>query len=127
MVVDASALLAILTAETRAQRWGGQIGDIRESVISAVNLSEVAAKLAERGMGKGEIQASVEKLGITIIPFDTPLALEAGLLRPLTRSMGLSLGDRACLALALRLEQPVLTTDRAWAKIQIGVEIVMMA
>lgn len=94
-MVDASALLAIMTGETRAQRWGGRIGDIRESVVSAVNLSEVVAKLAERGMRAGEIRASVEKLGITVVSFDAPLAFEAGLLRPLTRGIGLSFGDRA--------------------------------
>lgn len=126
-MVDASALLAIMTGETRAQRWGGRIGDIRESVVSAVNLSEVVAKLAERGMRAGEIRASVEKLGITVVSFDAPLAFEAGLLRPLTRGIGLSFGDRACLALALRLKQPALTTDRAWGRVRVGVEIMMMA
>jgi PIN domain nuclease of toxin-antitoxin system len=126
MVLDASALLAILTGETRAQRWGRQIGDIRESVVSAVSLSEVVAKLAERGMRGDEIRGSVEKLEVPVIPFDAPLAFEAGLLKPLTRSIGLSFADRACLALALRLKRPALTTDRAWAKLQIGVEIMVM-
>ncbi|MBI3975818.1 MAG: type II toxin-antitoxin system VapC family toxin [Armatimonadetes bacterium] len=127
MVLDASALLAILTGEIRAQRWGGQIGDIRESVVSAVNLSEVVAKLAEGGMRESDIRATVGPLGIDVIPFDAHLAFEAGLLRPLTKSLGLSFGDRACLALALHLRRPALTADRAWAKVQIGVEIMVMA
>lgn len=59
-------------------------------------------------------------------PFDTDLALRAALLRNSTRPYGLSLGDRACLALARREGLPVLTADRSWAKLDVGVEVVLI-
>lgn len=124
LILDASALLAILAQEPRAARWGGSI---RDAFLSAVNLSEVVAKLADFGMRESEIRAMIEPLGLSIVPFDVTLAYESGLLRPLTKGVGLSFGDRACLALAARMNHPALTTDRAWAKLDIGVEIATMA
>lgn len=120
LVVDASALLALLEHEPAAEQWAA---DVKDAAVSAVNLSEVVAKLAEAGMQLTEIREALDPLGIQIIPFDARQAYEAGWLRPQTRSLGLSLGDRACLALARHLNLPALTADRTWTKLQIGPEI----
>ena len=92
------------------------------ALISSVNLSEVVAKLAELGMPESEIRLALS-LGLEVVPFDEALAFSAGALRPVTRSAGLSLGDRACLALARSRALPALTTDRAWRDIDIDVEV----
>lgn len=85
--------------------------------------SEVVTKLAEAGMPAPELREALDPLGIEIVPFDEELAYLAGLLRPATKKHGLSQGDRACLALAVRRKLPALTTDRAWKKLSLGVEI----
>jgi PIN domain nuclease of toxin-antitoxin system len=69
------------------------------------------------------IRNAIDALKLTIIPFDIELAYQAGLLRSLTKQAGLSLGDRACLALAWRLKLPVLTTDKVWGKLSLGITI----
>ena len=65
----------------------------------------------------------MREFGLAIRPFDESLAVEAGFLRPATRQYGLSLGDRACLALALRERIPVVTADRAWSQLDLGIDI----
>lgn len=120
LVIDASALLAILAQEPDAERWSVALTD---AAISAVNLSEVVAKLADTGMSEAEIRSALEPLGLDVVPFDFTQAYEAGLLRPQTKGIGLSLGDRACLALARSRKSPVLTADRAWARLSIGVDV----
>lgn len=77
-----------------------------------MNLSEVAAKLCDLGMGAEEAGELLSALGLEIRVFDEAQALAAGALREVTRSRGLSLGDRACLALAMTEEVPAVTTDR---------------
>jgi ribonuclease VapC len=119
-VLDASALLAFLNDEPGAER----IGDLLPgAIISAVNFSEVVAKLAERGVPSGEIHELLDEVSLEIVEFDLALAYDAGLLRPATRQIGLSLGDRACLTLAQRLGLSAWTTDRAWNSLQLGVTI----
>ncbi len=95
----------------------------RGGVIGTVNLSEIVARLAQRGMSEAEIHEAMEMEGLEVAAFDTELAYGAGMLRPLTMRAGLSLGDWACLALARRLGLPVLTADRVWAELDLGVEI----
>lgn len=119
-VLDASALLAVFNAEPGAERV---IAALSRSTISAVNLAEVAAKLQERGMPDGRIRANIDALELSVVPFDQDMALQAGLLRAATRAAGLSLGDRACLALAAQRGATALTTDRAWESLEIGVAI----
>lgn len=82
--------------------------------IGAVNVSEVSAKLAEAGFTQEECREAVGALAPTVHPFDEDLAHAAGELRPTTRDQGLSLGDRACLALANSLGVAALTTDGNW-------------
>lgn len=88
------------------------------AVMSAINFSEVVTKLAEDGVTAVAIHHALDLLPLTIIDFDMNLAYQTGLLRPATKRAGLSLGDRACLALAQNLGLPAVTTDRAWQPLQ---------
>ena len=83
----------------------------------------MVSKLAEEGRSEEALRAAVTGLGLTIIDFDADLAYRAGLLRSLTRPVGLSLEDRACLALAERLGLPALTTDRAWVMLALAIAV----
>jgi ribonuclease VapC len=113
-VIDASALLALLLAEPGHERVRAALP---ESAMTTVNLGEVVGHFARNGAAEAEIREVLEPLPIARVPFDEALAYEAGLLLPLTRAAGLSLGDRACLALARRLGAPALTADRSWPAI----------
>jgi PIN domain nuclease of toxin-antitoxin system len=123
-VLDASALLAWLNGEPGTDPVAEALA--AGAVISSVNLSEVVAKLADVGGVESEIREALTPLGLDVRTFDRDDAFEAGILRPATRKLGLSLGDRACLALGLRLAQPVMTADRSWANLEIGVEVVLI-
>src|SRR5689334_3559436 len=109
-VLDASALLALVLNEPGRAVVAAAVS--AGAVIGTVNLSEVVAKLRENGATEAAIHLALDPLAITIADFDTDLAYAAGFLCPATRATGLSLGDRACLALAQRL---ALTADRSWA------------
>lgn len=119
-VLDASALLAAMLGERGAQAVEAHFAD---ACISAVNLSEVVAKLAERSVPTDSIQESLSDLDLDVRDFDTAQALRAGHLRKLTKAKGLSLGDRACLALAAELKATALTTDAAWTEIDLGIAV----
>ena len=119
-VLDSSAILAIVQSETGAE---AVLEAIPDAVISAVNFSEVVAKLADNGYPTDAIRSELRKLNLAVVDFDEDQAYAAGLLRPLTRSAGLSLGDRACIALARQLGCGVLTSDREWAALDLGVEV----
>ena len=120
VVVDASAILALLNQETGSEEVSRFIG---KAAISTVNLSEVIAKLADAGIPEEDIRQILSNLNLEVIDFNEKQALKAGMLRPNTKSIGLSFGDRACLALGVILNQPVLTTDRLWVSINVGVEV----
>ena len=123
VVLDASAVLMLLNGEPGM----AVVAEVLpRAVIGAVNISEVEAKLAEGGMPGPDIQEAIEGLRLDIVPFDAELALAADLLRPLTRSAGLSLGDRACLALAVREGLLALTADQLWSSVDVGVEVEMI-
>lgn len=120
-VLDASALLAYLNDETGA----GVVERALEQgcFISSVNLAEVFSKVAELG-GKPRVFAGrLEEEGILhqtlkVVPFRFEDTFEVATLRVATKSLGLSLGDRACLALGKRLELPVLTADQMWKRLE---------
>jgi ribonuclease VapC len=120
VVIDASALLALLNAEPGADIVAEALPG---GVISAVNLSEVVAKLCDAGMPENAIHQALQPLGIEIVPFDEEQSSQTGLLRTSTQDMGISLGDRACLSLAKMLGVEVLTADRAWAGLSVGTTI----
>jgi ribonuclease VapC len=126
LVLDASALLAYLRDEPGAELVAEAIAD--GVVISAVNLAEVFSRSADRGADPAKIAAKLAQSGllggaITVESFTTADAIDAARLRPLTRDAGLSLGDRACLALARRLGTSALTADTAWQGVAHDVEL----
>jgi PIN domain nuclease of toxin-antitoxin system len=88
------------------------------SVIGAVNFSEVVGKLVEAGVEEREIDSFVDTLQLKVVPFNQEQARLAGLLRIATRRFGLSLGDRACLALASLHDAVALTCEKSWMKIE---------
>ena len=120
VVLDASALLAALHGEP-----GGHDVETRleQAVLSSVNLAEVMQKSVARGLVLDGFTADLEALGVTILPFTSEDAEASGFLWSETHALGLSLGDRACLALARRTGLPALTADRVWAELKIGVEV----
>lgn len=120
IVLDASALLALVFQEA-----GTEVVErhLAESCMSTINLSEVLAKLARDDMDVSALRGGLERSAIEWVPFGFEDAEQAALLVPATRAHGLSLGDRACLALARTRGIAVLTGDRAWAKVDVGVEI----
>jgi ribonuclease VapC len=125
-VLDASALLAHLRDEPGADIVAEAIAS--GAVISTVNLAEVFSRVADRGGDPAKLAADLTQSGlldgaITVEPFTAADAIDAGRLRPLTRDAGLSLGDRACLALARRLDAPALTADIGWQGVAHGVEL----
>jgi PIN domain nuclease of toxin-antitoxin system len=120
IVLDASALMAVLHEEPGAAAVEAVLDD---AAISAVNLSEVQAKLVERGTAAELAWSSLIDLDLDVVDFDAAQAKAAGDLRSLTRAQGLSLGDRACLALAQALGLPAMTADRAWGGLDVGIEI----
>ncbi len=120
VVLDASALLALLNAEKGAEVVADSL---QGAVVSTVNLSEVVAKLNDFGMPEDEIYEVIESLGLEIQPFDKEQAYQTGLLRAKTKSFGISLGDRACLNLARMLGLTTLTADRNWTALDVGASI----
>lgn len=120
-VLDASALLALLGSEPGGERVASAVA--AGALIGAANLSEVVAKLVDGGVPQDEAVDALAGLGLQVPSFDQNLAYLAGSLRPATRSRGLSLGDRACLALGLREGLPVLTADRHWEGLVAGLRV----
>jgi PIN domain nuclease of toxin-antitoxin system len=119
-VLDASVILAAMLGEmtpAEAELW------LVGSCLSTVNLSEVVSKLVDRGYEADAIGQNLDALKLDVRPFDPAQAQRAGLLRGATRQFGLSLGDRACLALAAELDRPAVTADKAWAELEIGIRI----
>src|SRR5215218_113686 len=103
------------------QLLGGNV--IARSLLCSVNLTEVVSKLLERGATAPAALEVARGLPYEIVPYDEDFASDAGVLWAETRATGLSLGDRACLALARREELPALTTDQRWAREKVGVDV----
>ena len=122
-LLDSSAFLAWLRDEP-----GGETvaADLHRAAISAVNLAEVVAKMVDLGYSHDDAVELVRDFPCPVIAFDAETALAAGAMRAATRRHGLSLGDRACLALARREGCVVLTTDQVWSRLDVGVEIHML-
>lgn len=121
VVLDASALLAVLNQEPGSELLTPQL--LSTAAISAVNLAEVHSKLVARGLSPADAwEAALAPVG-EIVPFTAEHAKLVGNLVAQTRPLGLSLGDRACLALALALKLPVYTADKSWKKLKLHVRI----
>jgi PIN domain nuclease of toxin-antitoxin system len=119
-VLDASALLALLNDEAGASRVAAVITG---AAISAVNVSEVLSKLVDAGMPAEDARSVLEWLRLDIVPFDEEMAYTAGALRSQSRGLGLSLGDRCCLALGISRRCTILTAERSWARLKVGIDI----
>lgn len=119
-VLDASAVLATLQSEP-----GADVVDAiaPRSIILSVNVCEVVTKLVLTGMPFADAREAVISLGIPSVPFDEELALLAASLVASTKKVGLSLGDRACLALAMSRGLPVFTTESRWERVALPVDV----
>jgi ribonuclease VapC len=119
-VLDASALLALLQKEP-----GGEVvaAILHDAYVSTVNWTEVLQKALVQGINTTDMQIEFESLGVQFIPFSCLHSELAAQLWSQTKAFGLSLGDRSCLALAIDQKAIVLTADRVWANLQIGVDI----
>jgi PIN domain nuclease of toxin-antitoxin system len=115
-VLDASALLAFLQGEAGHEVVAPLLG---AAAISAVNLSEVMQKSLAAGVTTEGLDDDLRGVGLRVHDFDEQDAAAAAALWPSTKKLGLSLGDRACLALAMRLRLPAYTADRAWASLKL--------
>lgn len=126
VVLDASALLAFLNEESGAEVVEQALG--RGAWMSIVNWAEVISKAAEMGAEPARVREELIQMGVLgkaleIVALTDEDALEIARLRPATRTLGLSLGDRACLALGQRLGVPVLTADRLWSQVTLDLEV----
>ncbi len=125
-VIDASALLAYLKDEPGSEAV--ELALVRGAVMSAANLAEVLSKLVEIGEDPKHAMDEFRRRGfigqtLEILSLGDDDAYAIAALRKKSQSLGLSLGDRACLALAIRLELPVLTADRSWSALRLAIKI----
>ena len=111
-ILDASAILTILQNEKGQENV---TPFLETSAVSRVNVTEVLTKLVEKGMSLAEAQEVFDDLDLQFIEFDKNQSLKAAELRPFTKHLGLSLGDRCCLALAIIEDLPAVTADQNWA------------
>src|SRR3569832_1516655 len=118
VALDASALLAVLLDEPGSDEV---IGVMRGSVMSAVNASECFARAVDKGFAAQSVLALLHNFEIEVVPFDSDQALATAGLRSATRSVGASLGDRACLALGMERGCVVYTGDRRLAGLGLGI------
>lgn len=120
-VLDASALLAYLHDEDGGARVRGELA---HALISSVNWSEVVQKALAYNTNVTGLRQDLEALGLQIVDFDARQAEAAAELWTLTRSAGLSLADRACLALARARKLPALTSDKVWTRVSPNVQMI---
>ncbi len=120
VLLDASAVLALLFDEPGS---GAVSALLPIASVSSVNAAEVTAKLIDKGLTGAQAEEAMVGLMMPIVPLGPKAGMVAGQLRARTEHLGLSLGDRACLAQALVDGQRVLTADRVWADLDIGIEV----
>lgn len=119
-VLDSSVVLAGLLDEPGGEKL---VDLMPEALMSAVNVTEIVTRLFDQGWPMDLAASETAKLIGRVAPFDEPLAFRAGRLRAVTRKLGLSLGDRACLSLAMVADLPVYTADRNWAELNLALDI----
>ena len=120
VVLDASAALAVVLGEPGGEQ---AFESFPGAVISAVNWGEVIQRALGLGLETALLRDDFEGMGVRVVPAEAAHAEHAAGLQAATRSLGLSLADRMCLALGAALGSPVLTADRAWADLDLGVEV----
>lgn len=123
LVLDASALLAFLHNERGADKVRLALNG---AVVSTVNWAEVVQKSLQRGVDVAGMLDEFSDVGVVFVPFTTNQAEIAAHLWDATRSRGLSLADRACLAVATERNAPVLTADRFWTEVGLDVEVQLL-
>jgi PIN domain nuclease of toxin-antitoxin system len=119
-VLDSSALMAVMRSETGAEIIAACLD---WAIVSTVNLAEVETKLVSAGLDEQLAWRHIAEMECKSVPFDEEQARIAGGLVKVTRPFGLSLGDRACLALAMQRQATAYTTDRVWKSLDLGIEI----
>jgi PIN domain nuclease of toxin-antitoxin system len=119
--LDSSALLALLNHEAGAEQITPELLSL--GTCSTVNLAEVQGKLVCYGVDPEEAWQTLLSLIAAPVAFTADHARIAGGLIRRTHSLGLSLGDRACLALGIALKADVYTADRAWGSLRIGIRV----
>ena len=120
IVIDASAILALLKMEKGYEKVANRLDD---AIISSVNFSEVITVISRNGFGTEDVIKSLKNTFLHIIEFDTEQAIITATIDKTTKKHGLSLGDRACLALAKQKNLPVLTSDKVWKGLDLDVEV----
>ena len=121
-VMDASALLAIARGE-KGYELVEELIQSKECVISSVNMAEVGAKLMDSGLPEAQLSKILLQFQVDVVDFNAEQATRSAALRPLTKSFGLSLGDRACIALAQLMQGCVVTADRAWSDVELALKL----
>lgn len=117
VVLDASAVWALINEEPGGEKVRTMLD---RALISSLNFAEVGTRLVDLGHELKDIAVELRLLGFRVVPFDEGAATRVVELRASTRQAGLSLADRACLALAIREDATALTADRAWADLEVG-------
>ncbi len=120
IVFDSSVVIAILK---QSPGFSTAESSLSDALISTVNWAEVATYLARNSVPRETIQEVLTSFPIQVVPFEESLAIETGYLYPSSKNLGLSLGDRACLALALSRKLPVLTADLVWSQLNLDISI----
>ena len=123
--MDASAVLAFLQDENGSEKVDLVLSEGR-AIISAVNYAEVVGKLLEAGLPESSVKIVMENLELQVEPLDDQQAWKAGILRISTREFGLSLGDRACLALDHIKNLSIITADKQWDKLKTDIKIIQL-
>ncbi|MET0530849.1 MAG: type II toxin-antitoxin system VapC family toxin [Microvirga sp.] len=116
VVFDTSAVIALLRGEAGSALVASRVG---QAAMSTVNLQELVKALILRGVVLPVIEEMVQELRLVLHAHDREAAFAAARLTEATRRYGSGLGDRTCMALAIKLGVPVVTADRAWAKLKI--------
>jgi len=111
VVLDASALLALIKNEQGAEIVEELLGNI---VMSSVNVSEVASILLDSKMSVTEAREAIEPFIDSIVPFDLEQSINCASLGKISKHLGLSLGDKACITLGIKLGVPIYTADKIW-------------
>ena len=120
VVLDASALLTVFLSEPGGERV---LPILHYALVSAVNLAEVITRMIDLGAAAEHVLSRVESVQCEVCPFTEQQARVAAELQSITRPFGLSLGDRACLALAIDRKATVYTTDKAWKNLPLSIQI----